>query len=278
MPLANEFQQKLQQQAQEVRQQMLPGQQGPKEHPEDTMIVKNILVEDETAVEEVIPYATVKNQTRDPRTPSQYDFNRLDNHVYEHTWNTKDFFEIRWDGRPHRVKPGQERFFPRYLADHFAKNLIDFILSRREEKEKLTGLMKNRLERAKLYKEIVVGVASYYNGDALDGEREGFRVERMVEDMNKPDAQSAFNVGEVLNPALGYGTSDKPPEKIEDEPPQNPPAPAPKAEGAPKSQQDLIAGKSRQELMKEAKTLGLEVTSDMTKEQLGAAIIGFAGG
>lgn len=275
MALANEFQQKLSQQAQEIRDKSLPSQQGPKEHPEDTMEVVNILIGDETEVEEVIPYANPRHDPRHPTAGTALDFSRVDTNVYEHSWNTRDFFEVRWDGRPHRIKPGQKRFFPRYLADHFAKGLIDFILTKRERDEKLTGLMKNRLERAKLYKQIVTGVASYYNGDAFDGERDGFRVERQVEEMNLPSAQNAFNVGEVVNPALGYGTTDKPPEQIEDDP-ITPPTQQVPAKTSPKSSpQDIVAAKSRQELMKEAKKLGLEVTPDMTKEQLSTAILNF---
>lgn len=272
MALHSEFQQKLNQQAREIRENVLPGQQGPKEHPEDILIVMNILVGDETEVQEAIPYATAHDQAKDPRTPQQFDFNRLDNHVYEHSWNTKDYFEVRWDGRPHRIKPGEQRFFPRYLADHFAKGLIDFILMRREEKEKLTGLVKNRLERAKLYKQIVVDVASYYNGDAFDSESEGFRVERQVQEINNAPS---FDVGEVPNPALGYGTTDKPPEKIEDDEPISAPAPANTSGEAPKTQQDIGKNKSRQELMKEARQLGIEVTPNMTKEQVTAAILNF---
>lgn len=260
--LANEFQQKQQQQAEEIREKTLPKQAGPKEHQEDTVIVKNILVGDNTEVEEVIPYATAKREQgrQDP-------FAQIDNHIYNHTWNTKDFFEVRWDGRPHRIKPGQERFFPRYLADHFAKNLIDFILIKREEKEKITGLVKNRLERAKLYEQIIVGTAQYYNGDPLDGASEGLRVERQVEEMNS----KAYDLGEAVNPAIGYGTSDQPPEKIE-EVKQVTPA---HIGDAPKTQQDIVKDKSRQELMKEAKLLGIDVTANMTKEQVAAAILNF---
>lgn len=273
MPLANEFQQKMAQQAKEIQEASGPTPSGPKEHPEDTMIVENILVNDSTEVEEVIPYATPRNQSRDPRTPTQFDFNRLDSNLYEHHWNTKDFFEVRWDGRPHRIKPGEKRFLPRYLADHFAKALIDFILTRREEKERLRGLVKNRMERAKLYKQIIVGVASYYNGDAFDSEREGFRIERQVDEMNRTSNVQTHDIGEAVNPALGYGTTDKPPEKLEED--DTPATPKPATAQPVSNPQDLVANKSRQELMKEAKNLGLEVTTDMTKDQLSTMILNF---
>jgi hypothetical protein len=259
--LANEFQQKQQQQAEEIREKTLPKQVGPKEHQEDTVIVQNILIGDETEIEEVIPYAIAKQEQGNPSP-----FSQIDNHIFNHTWNTKDFFEVRWDGRPHRIKPGQQRFFPRYLADHFAKNLIDFILIKREEKEKLTGLVKNRLERKKLYDQIIVDTAQYYNGDPLGGASEGLRVERQVQEMNS----KAYDLGEAYNPALGYGTTDKPPEKVEEI------QPTPEVTHATaKTQDDIVKDKSRQELMKEAKQLGIDVTPSMTKEQVSAAILNF---
>lgn len=253
MPLNAEFQQKLNQQAQNGQSTKQ------KEHPQDTMIVLNILVGDDTDISEIIPYATPRRQGKDSRTPDQFDLNRLDNKEFEHEWNTKDFFEVRWDGRPHRIKPGEQKFFPRYLADHFAKVLIDFMLTKRAKKEKLKGLVGNRAERAKLYKKIIVGVASYYNGDVF--ESEGLQVEREVDNLNEP---TALNVGEVVNPALG--NVDTIPEKIEE---------VTETTTNAKSQQELIDSKSRNELMKEASHLGIKVSVSMSKEDLANAILNF---
>ncbi len=266
MPLASEFQRKLQLQAKQFQATNQP-QQGPKESPEDILIVRNILVGDNTEVSDIIPYANARPSI-DPSTGQQHFVNQIDANIFEHVWNTSEFFEVRWDGRPHRIKAGETRRMPRYLADHFAKYLIDHILTQREQKEKVTGLLKNRLERAKLYQQIIVGVDSYYNGDMFDYEREGTYVEQQVQQLN---TTNAVNLGEVPPVALGYGTTDKPPEKIDFEP-EEPIAPSP---DKPKTQDELIAAKTIGQLRTEAKHLGIEVKNTMTKEDLAKAVLNF---
>lgn len=282
MPLANEFQEKLNKQSQEMQAAAQPQRQGPREHREDTMIVCNILVNTAYDVNEVIPYATARHDPRHPAAGTDMDFGQVDNHLYEHSWNTKDFFEVRFDGRPHRLKPGQKRYMPRYLADHFAKHLIDFILIKREEKEKLTGLVKNIVERRKLYNKIIVGVANYYEGDAFGDETEGLRIEREVDALNQRPVGKAFDVGEVPNQALGYGTTDKPPEKVEDDIEEDALSDPIETTGATAAPQrhpitaEELAGKRKlSSLQSEARKLGIEVTEDMTKLQLATAIVNF---
>lgn len=260
--LANEFQHKQQLQAK----QFAPKVTGPKEHPEDTLIVCNILVGDDTEVEEVIPYANSR-PSLDPGTGQQHFVNQIDTNIFEHSWNTRDFFEVRWDGRPHRIKPGDSRRMPRYLADHFTKGLIDFILTQREDKERLTGLLKNRLERKKLYDQIITGVDSYYNGDMWDYEREGNYVEQQVQQLNQPDA--SINLGAVPNVAAGYGLTDTAPKPVEDL------TGLPVLTTLPKTQEELISLKTIGQLRTEAKGLGIEVKNTMNKEALSAAILNF---
>jgi hypothetical protein len=275
MALASEFQRKQQLEAKQYQELHQTAKQGPKEHPEDTLIVRNILVGDNTEVEDVIPYANARPGV-DPSTGGQHFVNQIETNVFEYSWNTSEYFEVRWDGRPHRIKAGETRRMPRYLGDHFAKYLIDFILMHREEKEKVTGLLKNRLERAKLYKQIIIGVDSYYNGDMYDFGREGNFVEQQVQDLNRAD--NAINLGEVPNIALGYGTTDKAPESTANDFPLAPPMPDlvnPVHPGSPTTQEDLIASKTIHQLRSEAKQLGIEVKPTMTKEQLSAAILNF---
>lgn len=268
MALASEFQRKQQLEARQF--QATQPQTGPKIHPEDTLIVRNILVGDDTEVQDVIPYANAK-QGIDPNSGVQHFVNQIETNIYEHSWSTKDFFEVRWDGRPHRIKPGETRRMPRYLADHFAKILIDFILTQREEKEKLTGLLKNRNERTKLYKQVIVGVDSYYNGDLYDYQREGNFVEQQVEQLNS--TVPIHDLGEVPPVALGWGTSDKAPERIDEQP--FPSIPSSTTTANPTSQEELIASKTIGQLRSEAKQLGIEVKPTMTKHNLSEAILNF---
>lgn len=267
MALASEFQRKQQLEAKQFN--ATQPQTGPKIHPEDTLIVRNILVGDDTEVQDVVPYANAKPGI-DPNSGAQHFVNQIETDIYEHSWSTKDFFEVRWDGRPHRIKPGETRRMPRYLADHFAKILIDFILTQREEKEKLTGLLKNRQERAKLYKQILIGVDSYYNGDLYDYQREGNFVEQQVEQLNT--TTNVHDLGEVPPVALGWGTTDKAPEHVDDTP--LPPIPSSNP-GNPSTQEELIAAKTIGQLRSEAKQLGIEVKPTMDKPALAAAILNF---
>lgn len=273
MPLASEFQRKQQLEAKQYEQ--LNGQKkvGPKEHPEDTLIVRNILVGDDTEIEDVVPYANARPSI-DPQTGQQHFVNQIDTNLFEYSWNTREYFEVRWDGRPHRIRAGETRRMPRYLADHFAKYLIDFILMQRETKEKVTGLQKNRLERAKLYKQIVIGVDSYYNGDIWDYEREGNFVEHQVSELNQTGT-AAHDLGEVPPVALGYGTTDKAPEPLDGIGETYTPSINPINPGAPTSQEDLIATKTIGQLRQEAKQLGIEVKPTMNKDALAAAILNF---
>lgn len=268
MALASEFQRKQQLQAKQFQDQLPQKQQGPKEHPEDTLIVRNILVGDNTEVEDVIPYANARPSI-DPGTGAQHFVNQIETNVFEYSWNTREYFEVRWDGRPHRIKAGETRRMPRYLADHFAKYLIDFMLTQREDREKVTGLLKNRLERAKLYKQIIVGVDSYYNGDSWDYEREGNYVEKQVTELNRAD--NAINLGELPPVALGYGTTDKAPEHIE----ETLPVLSSPVSTLPQSQDELMASKTIGQLRSEAKQLGIEVKPTMNKEALSTAILNF---
>lgn len=275
MPLAPEFQRKQQLEAKQFHMRENP-QKGPKEHPEDTMIVRNILMGDDTEVEEVIPYANSRPSV-DPSTGAQHFVNQIESKTFDHYWSTKDFFEVRWDGRPHRIKPGETRNMPRYLADHFAKHLIDFMLAQREEREDLKGLVKNRRERQKLLDQIIVGVASSYNGDSWDFEREGNYVEDQVNRMNQgPD--NSIDLGEVPNPALGYGLSDKEPERNVHLENEQPSLTTPLIPGAPAmTREQIIDSKSKNMLKAEAEVLGIELKGSENKEQIYTAIEHFAG-
>lgn len=255
--LAPEFEKKLQLQAKEFK--ATQPQKGPKEHPEDTMVVRNILVGDDTDVEEVIPYAKSR-QSVDPSTGQQHFVNQISTDQFEHVWNTRDFFEVRWDGRPHRIKPGETRRMPRYLANHFAKYLIDFILTQRETKERVVGLLKNRLERSKLLSQIIVGTDSYYNGDTWEYEREGNYVEQQVDKLN--DSSPAFDLGKVPDITMGYGLTDKAPVSVPVLEPTVPTAPS------TKTREQIIEDKSKNGLLAEARALGLEVSDKMNKDQI----------
>lgn len=41
-----------------------------------------------------------------------------------------DYFQVNWNGAPFRLAPGESAIVPRYLADHFATHMIDYLMTR----------------------------------------------------------------------------------------------------------------------------------------------------
>jgi len=114
-------------------------------------------------------------------------------------WNHKEYFEVRWGKQPHRIKPGETRIMPRFLAKHFAKHLANHILMKREETEKKRGLVQSPVERPKLLAQILLGVQQYYltEGPVNEGEK----VAQMVEQANPQER--TIDIGKVVDPTLG---------------------------------------------------------------------------
>lgn len=133
-------------------------------------------------------------------------------------WSHREFFEVKWDGRPHRLVPGQERRMPLWLATHFAKHLADHILMKEEEESggKLKGLVNSPVKRPKVLATILLRTEEYF--DEPERLSEGEMVERQVEQINTPAQNDPFisgvggkkatemkeiNIGEVPNKAIG---------------------------------------------------------------------------
>lgn len=131
-------------------------------HPKDILIVRNILVGDDTPVDEIHP--DTKEVT---------------------TWNTKDGFQFKYDGQTYVIPPGETRRYYRFLAEHFADRLIEFILLQREVKEK-KALVSNETERAQLHKEIIVDVESYFL-DSQTKQTQGEQTKQEVDKLNQED-------------------------------------------------------------------------------------------
>lgn len=262
--LANEFNQKLNKQNEELTR----SKDTPQEHPEDILVIRNILVDDNNEINDTIPYSQ-SQQDIDPTTGQAHFINRQQTNQYLHKWNTKDYFEVRWDGRPHRIEPGKIRLMPRYLGEHFAKHLIDYILTREEDKRKVTNLKNNMVRRQGLYNQIVEKVESYYNGGITI--TPGQQVEQQVQELNQNDPK-AHDLGEVPNPALGY-THDKPEEQVPEVPKTDTDKPQ-----APRTREEIVESKTKKQLLDEAKQLGLQVKGTENKYTLYDMIVGFVGG
>jgi len=101
----------------------------------------------------------------------------------EYGYRHSDYFQVNWDGKPHRIIPGKTKRMPRYLAEHFAKHLADHILLRMEETTKKKGLMTSPIERPKVINTIILGVDEWHLAEEIKSV--GERVVEVVSNLNK---------------------------------------------------------------------------------------------
>jgi hypothetical protein len=149
-----------------------------KENPQDILIVRNI----DTDCNHV-EYQTARRSTRtvddEGRVTSGYtdDVEEVPHNLY---------FQVKWSGQRFRIKPGDTRLYPRYIAEHFAKHLTDHMLARQEFKSKQTGkeisLINSPTERKKQWDLIIPGVQQYF--EDLGTIDEGVAAGNQVEELN----------------------------------------------------------------------------------------------
>jgi hypothetical protein len=89
----------------------------------------------------------------------------------ENNYSHSDYFEVRWNKQPFRVKPGETRRYPRNIAEQNAKHIADQILIKKCEKAK-KNLLNHPVERPKVLNEILIRVEDYYNQDSVPTEGE----------------------------------------------------------------------------------------------------------
>lgn len=175
----------------------------------------------------------------------------------------KDYFQVLWGGQPHRVKPGETRIMPRFLAKHYAKHLADHILIKMEEKTNRSGLMQSPTERPKVLSTILLKVESFFMNP--NETNEGTKVEKMVEELNP--GEFAQNLGAIPDPTLGYLK----PEPVPTEELLKKTAEVNKEDKPTEKTSIWDPTKSKPtkaELFTEAARLGIEVTGRETVDQL----------
>lgn len=243
-----------------------------RESPEDLMMVKNIDLNCSEVTSEIVR----KDVSREDENGHRYV-------AYEEVveeFSHADYFQVKFNGYPHRIAPGETKVWPRYLAEHYAKHLADHMLQKQEASENKMGLVNSKVERPKVLKQIIVGVQQYY----YDSEEANMTAEqqriRQIEDLNRPAApglreeggRKVHDLGEVedrtpvVNKALGV---------LEDEPKSleevlaDVPDDKPTVERDPNkpalTQPNAI---TRKELFEAAHAQGIKVTGRETKDQL----------
>lgn len=135
----------------------------PVAHEHDQIAVTNIdlncdFVEQYT-VERSIPVAPVQGDV------NPLDIPRHESQQVSGSFNHKDYFEVRYNGTPFRLRPNETRTFPRYLAEHFAKHLADHMLGKMEQQTGRQGLIQSNVERPKMLARIME-IKQWYLQDA----------------------------------------------------------------------------------------------------------------
>jgi hypothetical protein len=162
--------------------------------PQDIIIVKNVDIDCDDVSSEVTP--TTRKVT-DPDTQQVQTLYEQTTEEFSH----RDYFQVKWGSKPFRLKPGEERRMPRFIAEHFAKHLANHMLSKREEKEDRKGLVQSITERPKMLGAIMVKVDEYYLQD--DSMTEGDKAAAQVDALNPQEEARAVNMGVVPPTAVG---------------------------------------------------------------------------
>lgn len=216
--------------------------------PQDILIVRNIDVGCDDVTSDIV---------RVRRTEVDEETGRRSTYEEEvpEEWSHKDYFQVRWSNVPHRIKPGETRRMPRYIAEHYAKHLADHILQKMEKETGRTNLVRNPVERPKVMSKIIVGVDEYFiQGEASD---EGERVAEEVEELNR----RAVDLGKVDDPMM----ADKVDDPVDDIIKQ--------VESDEKATDDKLPPRS--ELMKECAKLGIKFDIKETSQELADKIKAF---
>ena len=223
----------------------------PEKSPEDVLVVHNIDIDcDEvstyTATEVLsIKYPEGEQPIRD----------------YSENVTTIDHskgFGVLYGGRLFTIAPGATRNLPRYIAEHYAKHLIDHILCKRDKDGKL-NLINNEQERAKLLSQIIIDEELLYDNGAV--------TQTKVKTISREKDEDYLELPEDDDVEPNGLIKDDLPEVSETEILQQ-------------KDEQVSIGKvktSRQQLMKDCKTLGIKFTVKETNEELISKIDKFSG-
>lgn len=179
----------------------------PQHHPEDRVRVKNIVSSPEDDIQTFYINRVRKERVVDVNgIPSTRDFP----YEQEILWNFKKGFFFIWGGKPYVLAPGQEKTYPRFLANHCAKQQVQYILNKRHQATKQvlpTGIimydqniLKNKVLAKQLTDQVIVGVEEWYEGaeddfDAIVNKEFGGDIDSYMTD--EPTNKEDFTLPEV---------------------------------------------------------------------------------
>ncbi len=125
----------------------------------------------------------------------QDDEGNISTEIYDkhEEWNHKDFFQVKFDGKPYTIEPGKVKHLPRFVAEHFAKHLADHLLQKLEVETGRKGLVQSPVERPKVINQILTEL-----NDNITSEVASETVAQPVVDTGPVE-----DAGIVPNPAIG---------------------------------------------------------------------------
>lgn len=165
-----------------------------KTHPDDILEVENIDLQCDEVQQEVI---RTSRRVQDPETGQWSTL--YEEQVFE--FNHGDYFQVLWDLRPFRIKPGETRLMKRSVAEHYAKHLANHMLGKEERKTGRQGLIQSNVARPAMLQRILKRVVEYYQQSELLTVGEQAEV-----DFNRLNAQEearAANLGYIPPTAVG---------------------------------------------------------------------------
>ncbi len=221
-------------------------------------------------------------------------------------------FTVKWGGYPYTLASGEKKVYPRFIAEHFAKHLADAILLRKEQKTadatgKPASFVTHPVERPRIINMILLGVYSYFQQQQ---ENPADIIATMVNQQNqgvdaakapaapKEDDNYYEDMGLVPDRAVGTlkEPTAAPPTNLAEEP-TNIPEPATENDGSllpvadaptPQNTGSTVGGsggptpqptakpqRTRDELLAEARQLGLEITGKESTARLETMIKNF---
>lgn len=147
----------------------------PEHNPEDRVFVKNIieLNEDDIQTFWVTRYKKMAQVDANGQV-----VNKDIPYEKEIEWNFKDGFFFFWGGKVYTLKPGEQKTYYRFLAEHCAKHMVDYLINREYQASKKMGedgiprynknILNNEIVKKKLWNKIILGVEEWYGGGEDD--------------------------------------------------------------------------------------------------------------
>ena len=171
----------------------------PQHNPEDRVRVKNIVTPD---ADDIQTMWTTRQRKVKGLDANGNETTKEVPYELEFEWNFAKGFLFFWGGKAYTLGRDAEKEYPRFLADHCIKGMVDYILTAKHLKSKRTtesgldiydkNILGNEVEKKRLRNLAMLGVSSWYDGededfDALLNKQFGGDVDSMIAKKNNED-------------------------------------------------------------------------------------------